>query len=162
MFSSKFTFPISMILSLLLVTLLFPRPATPFPPAAFAQSDDTCTPLPPPTGNVVHVSTVPELQNAVNTATSGTTILVVDGTYELDGVYLRFDTSNVTLRSASGNRQAVVLDGNYTTTEIIQIVASDVTIADVTLREAYDHPIHVMTTDAGHTLNTVIYNEVGT
>jgi hypothetical protein len=33
-----------------------------------------------------------------------------------------------------------------------------VTVADVTLREAYYHPIHVMTTDAGDTLNTTIYN----
>ncbi|MCB8950187.1 MAG: right-handed parallel beta-helix repeat-containing protein, partial [Ardenticatenaceae bacterium] len=41
---------------------------------------------------------------------------------------------------------------------IIQVVASNVTVADVTLREAYNHPIHVMTTDAGDTLNTLIYN----
>jgi hypothetical protein len=33
-----------------------------------------------------------------------------------------------------------------------------VTIADVTLREAYYHPIHVMSGDAAHTLNTLIYN----
>ena len=64
----------------------------------------------------------------------------------------------MTLRSASGNREAVVLDGNYITTEIIQIVASNVTIADLTLREANYHPIHVMTDDGSDTLNTLIYN----
>ena len=117
-----------------------------------------CQPLAPPTGATVSVDTVGELQNAVNNATAGETILIADGVYNLNGVYLRIDMPNVTLRSASGNREAVVLDGNYITTEIIQIVASDVTIADVTLREAYNHPIHVMTTDAGHTLNTRIYN----
>jgi hypothetical protein len=106
----------------------------------------------------VHVSTVTELENAVNGATSGTTILVANGTYHLNGVYLRFDVPDVTLRSASGDRQAVVLDGNYSTTEIVQIVASDVTIADLTLREAYYHPIHVMTASGGDTLNTLIYN----
>ena len=37
-------------------------------------------------------------------------------------------------------------------------MASNVTIADITLREAYYHPIHVMTTAAGDTLNTTIYN----
>jgi hypothetical protein len=52
----------------------------------------------------------------------------------------------------------VILDGNYLTTEIIQIVASGVTVADLTLREAYDHPIHVMSSDAADTINTLIYN----
>jgi hypothetical protein len=117
-----------------------------------------CTPLPPPSGTVTNVSTVAALQNAVNNASSGDTILIADGIYNLNGVYLRIETPNVTLRAASGNREAVILDGNYITTEIIQIVASNVTVADVTLREAYNHPIHVMTTDAGDTLNTLIYN----
>ncbi len=120
--------------------------------------DDLCQPLDPPTGSIISVSTVTQLQNAVNTATSGDTILIADGVYNLNGAYLRIDTPNVTLRSASGNREAVVLDGNYITTEIIQAVASNITIADLTLREAYNHPIHVMTTNAGDTLNTIIYN----
>jgi hypothetical protein len=107
---------------------------------------------------MVNVSTVAGLESAVNNATPGTTILVADGYYNLNGVYLRFDTPGVTLRSASGERQAVVLDGNYLTSEIVQIVASNVTIADLTLREAYDHPIHVMSTESSHTLNTLIYN----
>ncbi|HID51234.1 MAG TPA: hypothetical protein EYP41_04240, partial [Anaerolineae bacterium] len=126
--------------------------------AATAVSPNLCQPLDPPTGPTISVSTVAELENAVNNATSGQTILIADGTYNLNGVYLRLDTPNVTLRSASGSREAVILDGNYVTTEIIQIVASNVTIADITLREAYYHPIHVMTTDAGDTLNTIIYN----
>ncbi len=121
-------------------------------------SEASCQPLAPATGQTVSVDTVAELENAVNTAVSGQTILIADGVYNLNGAYLHIDVPNVTLRSASGNREAVVLDGNYDTTEIIQIVASDVTVADVTLREAYNHPIHVMTTDAGDTLNTRIYN----
>lgn len=116
-----------------------------------------CAPLSAPTGTIVSVATVGELATAVNTATPNTTILIADGVYNLNGVYLRIDVPNVTLRSASGNREAVVLDGNYDTTEIIQIVASNVTVADVTLREAYYHPIHVMT-EGGDTLNTLIYN----
>ncbi len=117
-----------------------------------------CAPLLPPSGTMVNVSTVSQLENAVNSAASGTTILIADGTYNLNGVYLRIDVPNVTLRSASGNREAVILDGNYQTTEIVQVVASNVTIADLTLREAYDHPIHVMSGEAAHTLNTLIYN----
>ncbi len=111
-----------------------------------------------PGGPTILVSTVAELEGVVNSASSGQTILVADGTYPLGGVYLRFDIPHVTLRSASGNREAVILDGNYLTTEIIQIVASNVTIADLTLREAYYHPIHVMSAGGSHTLNTLIYN----
>ncbi len=117
-----------------------------------------CPALAAPTGNIVDVATVAQLENAVNNAISGTTIRVADGTYNLNGVYLLFDVPNVTLRSASGNREAVVLDGNYITTEIAQIAASNVTIADITLREAYYHPIHVVSTASSHTLNTLIYN----
>ncbi len=117
-----------------------------------------CSRLPSPTGSTVQVATVQQLVNAVNNAAPGVTILISDGHYDLDGAYLRMDTPNVTLRSNSGNREAVILDGNYITTEIVQIVASNVTIADLTLREAVDHPIHVMSSDGAHTLNTIIYN----
>ncbi|MBN1993932.1 MAG: hypothetical protein JW953_14630 [Anaerolineae bacterium] len=120
--------------------------------------DSHLCPALPLTGAIVDVSTVSQLETAVNTAAPNTTIRVADGTYNLNGVYLRFDTPNVTLRSASGNREAVILDGNYDTTEIIQIAASNITIADLTLREAFYHPIHVMSGAGSHTLNTLIYN----
>jgi hypothetical protein len=148
---------------LLLLTFIFPglsslRSWAAPPPIMSAQADQLCQPLPPPAGTVVNVDSVSQLQNAVNNATSGMTILVADGHYDLNGVYLRFDVPNVTLRSASGNREDVVLDGNYVTTEIIQIVASDVTIADLTLREAYYHPIHVVTETGSDTISSLIYN----
>jgi hypothetical protein len=123
-----------------------------------AVAGDFCPPLAIPTGRVVSVSSVAGLESAVNNALAGDTISIADGVYNLDGVYLLIDTPNVTLRSASGNREAVVLDGNYVTTEIIQIVASNVTIADLTLREAYDHPIHVMSSSTADTVGTLIYN----
>lgn len=121
-------------------------------------ADSACPPLSAPMGSIVNVSTVGELVDAVNNASSGNTILLADGNYALNGAYLRVDTPNVSVRSASGNREAVILDGDYETTEIFQIAASNVTIADMTLREAYDHPIHVMTGQNSHTLNTLIYN----
>ena len=68
------------------------------------------------------------------------------------------DTPGVSLRSASGNRDAVVLDGDYVTTEIIQVAASNVTVADLTLREAYNHPIHVMSSATADTTGALIYN----
>jgi hypothetical protein len=143
----------------ILVPLFWPGCAAPPSPASGSPgSSALCPALPPPSGTIVEVSTVAELEAAVNGAAAQTTIRVADGQYNLNGVYLRFDVPGVTLRSASGNREAVILDGNYLTTEIIQIVASGVTIADLTLRQARDHPIHVTSTPASHTLDTLIYN----
>lgn len=119
---------------------------------------DFCPAFPPATGDVVVVSTVAQLRAAVDAAVPGRTILVADGTYALDGEYLRLDVPNVTLRGQSGQRDAVVLDGNYLTTEIVQVAASDVTVADLTLREAYDHPIHVMPAGTSATNRTLVYN----
>jgi len=142
------------IVLLLIVVALAPGGA----PVSAHPASAACPPLPPPSGNVVDVSTVTQLEAAVNSAAPGTTILIADGTYNLNGVYLRFDVPGVTLRSASGDREAVVLNGNYVTTEIVQVVASNVTIADLTLREAYFHPIHVMSSSTSDTLHTLIYN----
>ncbi len=125
---------------------------------AAGGAPDLCPALAPSTGTTITVTTVSELESAVNNATAGDVILVADGVYNLDGIYLRIDTPDVTLRSASGHQDAVVLDGNYITTEIIQIIASNVTIADLTLREAYDHPIHIMSTADGDVTGTLIYN----
>ena len=148
----------ALLLPLPLSGLASPGPAITVPAGAQWAAAGQCPSLPPPTGTIVDVASVIELQNAVNTATPNTTIRIADGIYDLDGVYLRVDVPNVTLRSASGNRQGVVLDGNYVTTEIVQVVASNITIADLTLREALNHPIHVMSTSGEDTLNTLIYN----
>jgi hypothetical protein len=132
----------------------------PLTPGSRAEADQNtfCQPLPAPAGHIVQAASVSQLETAVNNAAAGDTILVADGVYNLNGVYLRIAQPNVTLRSASGNREAVVLDGNYLTTEIVQIVASNATLANMTLREAYDHPIHVMSSAASSTLGTIIYN----
>ncbi len=120
---------------------------------------DSCEPLEPATGNIIKVepSQAQELQNIVRDAQSGDTILLADGTYNLNGSYLWFSKSNVTLRSEGGNPEAVVLDGSYKTTEIVTVAASDVTIAEITIKRAKTHPIHVTSSDEGDTLNTKIY-----
>ncbi len=119
-----------------------------------------CPPLPPATGRVVTVTTEAQLWTAVNENVPNTTILLANGTYNLgqNGHYLWMDTPNVTLRSASGNREAVILDDNYEGTEIITVLASNITIADLTVKRAGTHPIHVVGSDSGDTLNTLIYN----
>jgi hypothetical protein len=119
-----------------------------------------CPALPSPSGNTVTVDSEQTLWDAVNAAQPGTTILIADGTYDLagSGYYLWIDTPGVTVRSLSGNRESVILDDNYSGSEIITIAASNVTIAELTLMRARTHPIHVVSTDSADTLNTRIYN----
>jgi len=107
---------------------------------------------------VVH--TVDQLVDAVNATAHGgdRIILVADGTYMLNGQYLRITADGVTVRSQNGDREQVILDGNYQTTEIFQIVASNVTIADMRLQRALDHPIHVMATNGHDVAGTIIRN----
>ncbi|MCK8604343.1 hypothetical protein [Desulfoferrobacter suflitae] len=132
--------------------------SAPLAHAASLPAARACPPLAPAAGDTVQVATVQQLLNAVNDAAPGATILIADGIYNLNGACLSIITPGVTLRSSSGDREAVVLDGNYITTEIVQILASNVTLGDLTLREAAAHPIHVMSSDGAHTLNTAIYN----
>ncbi|RLB56712.1 MAG: hypothetical protein DRI34_08720 [Deltaproteobacteria bacterium] len=108
-----------------------------------------CQPLAPPAGPVVEVnpSQAGELRDIVAAAQSGTTIVLADGSYALDQgdatSRLSFSVPDVTLRSASGDPEAVILDGGWVTGELVSISASRVTIAELTLRRAYYHPIHI-------------------
>ena len=59
------------------------------PPSGQLAASALCPSLPPPTGTIVDVSSVAELQQAVNTAIPNTTIRIADGVYDLNGAYLR-------------------------------------------------------------------------
>jgi hypothetical protein len=139
------------------------------PPAGDAGGDggqpvSSCVPLPAPTGTIVHAGPgdADQLRALVAAAQTGTTILLADGTYDLSGGdnthRLSFDTPGVTLRGQSGNRDAVILDGNYVTQELISIGASNVTIADLTVKRAYNHPIHVTGRADADVTGARIYN----
>jgi hypothetical protein len=100
-----------------------------------------------------------QLPSLVADAETGTTILLADGTYDISGAnLLHFTTPGVSLRSASGDRDAVVIDADYALGEILLIQADDVTIADMTLQRAMWHPIHVTGKSDENTENTMIYN----
>ncbi|OQX13407.1 MAG: hypothetical protein BWK80_42910 [Desulfobacteraceae bacterium IS3] len=110
-----------------------------------------------PDENEITVSNLTELKNAFQSLAADTTILLADGTYSLNGEYLWIAKSGVTMRSESGNREAVILDGGYVSTEIITVAASNVTLADFTVKRAKTHAVHV-TADAANTENTLIKN----
>lgn len=114
-------------------------------PAAASISNPFCAPLAlNPSDRVIEVtpSQAGQLSSIVYDAQPGTTIFLDDGNYTAST--LNFHNPRVTLRSKSGNRENVILDGAYSTGEIIFISASNVTIADLTVKRAYYHPIHIV------------------
>lgn len=92
-------------------------------------------PLPPPTGEVIRVETVDQLFQAARDVPVGGTILVADGHYMMPR-YFAIKTDNVTLRSESGNRDKVILDGARSRHgELVGITgATGVMIADLTIQ----------------------------
>ena len=91
--------------------------------------------LPQASGPIVLVSNVRELIKAINQAVPGQTILVEDGHYMMPQ-YVQINTDNVTLRSASGHRERVIIDGAESRhRELLGIRAcTGVTIADLTVQ----------------------------
>lgn len=98
----------------------------------------------------VEVGPTGDLAGAIRNAASGTTILLLPGTYKVAST-LQFVRDDVTLRSKSGKRDEVILDGNTGATplnpasfvnELAAIAASGVTLADITIRHARYHGVH--------------------
>ena len=85
---------------------------------AGAASDSACGPLPAnPSDTVIDVTPAQagQLASIVYNASPDTAILLADGTYPTST--LNFHNPRVTLRSQSGNRENVILDGQYSTEE---------------------------------------------
>lgn len=91
---------------------------------------------------IVEPSQANELQYLLNTALPNTTFLLMDGHYFIDG-HLVIRAEGTTIRSLSGNRDAVVLDGRYVG-YVLQISAPRATVADITIKRAKYHLIHVV------------------
>jgi hypothetical protein len=105
-----------------------------------------CEPLPPPEGVVIEVGPDDDFATAIAGAPEGATVLLADGTYDVPAGGLWPGANGITLRSASGQRGAVVLDGSYAQTSggLINIYGRrDVTIAHLSIRRARYHAIHV-------------------
>jgi hypothetical protein len=109
------------------------------------------TPLPPPTGATIHVSTVAQLQNAAAAIASNTTIVIAAGTYQLSSpLYINGTFTNVAIRGATANRDDVVIigrgmnasnDGGVPFGIWVGGNVNGVTIANLTIRDVFYHPI---------------------
>jgi hypothetical protein len=121
---------------------------------------DFCSPLAPPGGPTVTVSNESDLREQAHTAAVGTTILIEPGTYNLEDM-IHIVNSGITLRSSSGNRDEVILDGGgmiIGLTQVILIEADDVTIADLTIRYGGEHGVAVNGSDRPLLYNLHIYD----
>ncbi len=92
-------------------------------------------PVPAPGGQVIRVASVDGLFAAAEKVRPGETILLADGHYAMPR-YFELHTDGVTLRSASGRRDKVILDGSQSRHgELVGVTrCSGVTIADLTIQ----------------------------
>ena len=119
--------------------------------SAYASWMEIPPALPAPSGRVVNVSNESQLQAAMSTLTSDTTIVLAPGTYNLSRTLnFRGPLTNVGIRGATTRRSDVVLVGpgrdnaSYGSTPHGIWVDGDVrnmTIANLTIRDVYFHPI---------------------
>ncbi len=97
---------------------------------------------------------VQDLLHKLHTASPGTTLFLADGVYTLAGDRsLEVNTPRITLRSTSGNRKSVIIEGGYNN---VSINASGFTVADLTLRNPRFHNIQVR--GERGVLRTTLYN----
>jgi len=119
--------------------------------AGYAASARPAPPLPAPIGTIVNVSTEPQLQSAVSNLKSNTTILIAAGTYTLSStLYVNGTFTNVALRGATNSADDVVLVGPGMTNASYGNVPygiwtggniQGITIANLTVRDLYYHPV---------------------
>jgi hypothetical protein len=114
-------------------------------PSWFPQA----SPLPPPQGDVIHVSTADELLAAVGRVGPGGTLLLADGHYKLPRVIVLERKKDVALRSLAGDPNRVILSGkgwdsNAQGDDIIHIGHCEgVTLADLTFADCRSYGIKV-------------------
>jgi len=116
--------------------------------AVFPPSACGCETLPAPTGETASVATTQALVDAVAAASAGSgpkTILVADGVYTLSSL-LHVTGAGVTVRGASGNRDAVVIQGDGMAggvSHVFLVAADGFTLADVTIGRVANHALQV-------------------
>ena len=118
-------------------------------PPPLAAGDCDCGSLPPPDGDeaVVTVGTIEALQTEISNASGKKTIYLQNGIYYVSGEGVRFDRPDITIRSLSGNRDDVVIQGEGIGAGGlgfgITVYASRITVADLTVREVQNHGVFI-------------------
>lgn len=108
---------------------------------------DFCPAWPAATGTIVTAMPTDDLQAAIDGLSTGDTLELQTGTYALTTT-LQITTDGITVRSQSGNRADVTLDGTNLATHIFDIRASDVSLVSMTLTNAYENGVNVVPSGA--------------
>jgi hypothetical protein len=117
-----------------------------------------CAPLPAPPSDAIALTPADDLAAAIASAPAGATLVLADGSYDVSAAsYIVLATDGVTIRSQSGDPEAVIIDGGYGIGEVFSVVADDITIAELTIQRAINHPIHVTGGPDSDTVGTTIY-----
>jgi hypothetical protein len=90
------------------------------------------------------ISTVDELQSAIDNAAPGDTIFLEDGIYKIPAKTwaIQIDKDNLTIRGKSGNRQAVIIEGmgmHGQPHHGFFVRANNITIADLSIQNVRNH-----------------------
>lgn len=117
-------------------------------------------------GDIRRVNTVGELKaalKAANRAKAATTLLLEDGTYVLDVPALDIQCPGLIIRSAKGEREAVIVRGpdegtNAAVANVFLVSANDVVIADLTLGHCRHHGIQVRGEPPFHVSGLRVHN----
>src|SRR6185436_4222781 len=97
-----------------------------------------------------------------NAAQAGDVIRLADGTYNVTAaVGMNLSKPGLTLISASRDASKVTIDGGaHVSKELVQITASNVTVAHITLKNARDHLIHLYPGGGANITGATIYGVV--
>jgi hypothetical protein len=103
---------------------------------------------------------------AIEDAPSNSEVLLLDGEYRLSQYAVRFDQPDVTLRSASGNRDGVVIRGmGYgPRSEALMLMAPNISLADLTMTQVRNHAVSIKGeygAHGSHVYNVHLY-DIGT
>ena len=124
------------------------------------MTEDFCRPLTPPGGDGPVVEIGPKdigtLQAQIDGASEGTTFLLADGVYDVpDGI--RIGTAGISIRSASGDPGAVVLQNSVAATGTFRVDASDVTIGELSILNSDSYGVFVSTSGTEARNGTQLY-----
>jgi hypothetical protein len=112
---------------------------------AGAEPCPRCGWNPPPTAATAIVNNMGDLRRAVNRAKPGSTILLGDGLYQLDGVTLDIPVRGLVLRGQKGRQSRVLIRGHGMGERMVAISVSapGVTLADLTIGQVGFHGVQV-------------------
>jgi hypothetical protein len=122
-------------------------------PAEGSAASD-CSPLPPAGSPIVRLapSQAAELPDVAGRAKPGTTIELADGVYRVPRTIV-LTAEGVSLRSRSGRAARVTIDGRYETGDLIAVAASNVTVAELTLKRSSFHLVHAVPPDGTRSIS---------